>query len=92
MSGALRAAGYPTVAQRLRLAVVGMTCASRVSKGEKALLAVPGGLAATVNLATGEATVTALSSDPAPLQAAVAGLGYTSEPVGDRAVPVVVGR
>jgi P-type Cu+ transporter len=54
---------------RLDLPVAGMTCASCVSRVERALKRVPGVLAATVNLATERATV----ESTAPLDAAALG-------------------
>jgi len=64
------------------LQVEGMTCASCVSRVEKALRKVPGVVSATVNLATERATVQA-SKDVAAsvLEAAVAKAGYTAKEV-----------
>jgi len=53
-------AGYEPVIETVELGVRGMTCASCVSHVEKALLATPGVLEASVNLATERATVRAL--------------------------------
>jgi Cu+-exporting ATPase len=61
----------------LTLPVAGMTCASCVSRVEKALKQVPGVNAARVNLATEQATVeSAAPLDPAALGAAVVRAGY----------------
>ncbi|MBE0577864.1 heavy metal translocating P-type ATPase [Devosia sp.] len=59
--------------------VEGMTCASCVSRVEKAIRAVPGVASANVNLATEKATV-AFSSQPDPqaVTAAIAKAGYTT--------------
>lgn len=79
--GVLRAiekAGYvPKIATR-ELSIGGMTCASCVSRVEKALKAVPGVTAASVNLATEKATVrlVAGTSDSTVLESAVTGAGY----------------
>ncbi len=81
VSGALRAAGYPAVSERMRLRISGMSCASCVSKVEGALAAVPGVLSARVNLADGTASVTALGHDASALIAAVKSVGYDAEPV-----------
>ncbi len=64
--------------QQLELPVTGMTCASCVRRVERALTKVPGVEAATVNLATEQASVTydpSLAS-PDQLRAAVEGAGY----------------
>lgn len=70
-------AGYEPKLETHQLAVEGMTCASCVSRVEKALQSVPGVREATVNLATEKATVHALSgTTPAALEAAVRDAGY----------------
>lgn len=74
---AIGAAGYAVPEQSIRLDVEGMTCASCVRRVEKAVLAVPGVVSATVNLATSQATVTALAGvRPGDLSAAIAKAGY----------------
>ena len=61
----------------IQLQIEGMTCASCVSRVEKALCKVPGVVAATVNLATEQATVQLASDLPvAVLLAAVDKAGY----------------
>ena len=60
----------------LSLDVEGMTCASCVGVVERALRAVPGVSAATVNLATERAEILGRGLDPAALAAAVAAAGY----------------
>jgi len=63
----------------ITLQVTGMTCASCVSRVEKALLKVDGVSSASVNLATEKATVQALSTVPvAVLKAAVEKAGYAA--------------
>ncbi|NBZ86443.1 heavy metal translocating P-type ATPase [Stagnihabitans tardus] len=68
---------------RLVLQVEGMTCASCVARVERALRAVPGVSAASVNLATERAEVTGQGLNRADLVRAVATLGYdvVSEPI-----------
>ena len=79
LSDAVRHAGYEVATQQTTLAIEGMTCASCVGRVEKALLKLPGVTAASVNLATERATVTALSTVPAAaLVAAVEKAGYTA--------------
>lgn len=63
--------------QVCQLPIEGMTCASCVGRVEKALQAVPGVTAATVNLATESATVNSQSSIPTDvLTAAIEQAGY----------------
>jgi P-type Cu+ transporter len=72
-------AGYLLPTQELQLAIVGMSCASCVGRVEKALLKVPGVIAASVNLASEAATVTLggrSGADTAALVAAVKAAGY----------------
>jgi heavy metal translocating P-type ATPase len=65
-----------------RLAVSGMTCASCVGRVERALGRVPGVSNASVNLATGHATVShAAHAELAALQSAVGKAGYEATPV-----------
>ena len=72
----IHAAGKP-----LTLDISGMSCASCVSRVEKALLKVPGVESASVNLATERATITLADEGPvAPLLQAVQKAGYTAEP------------
>ncbi|SFS22352.1 heavy metal translocating P-type ATPase [Yoonia litorea] len=54
---ALNALGYPARTSRITVNIASMTCASCVGRLEKALLAVPGVLEASVNLAAETATV-----------------------------------
>ena len=60
----------------ITLALTGMTCASCAAHIEKALAAVPGVAAVSVNLATEKATVTAAAGSEAALVAAVVASGY----------------
>jgi copper ion binding protein len=56
---AIEKAGYAVPLQRFELGVDGMTCASCVSRVERAVAAVPGVIRANVNLATERAAVEA---------------------------------
>ncbi len=77
---AVEAAGYDVPAEPIDLTIGGMTCASCVSRVERALKSVPGVQTATVNLATERATVTG-SADAALLIKAVGDAGYDARPV-----------
>ncbi len=79
---AVRGAGYEVPAQRIDLAIEGMTCASCVARVEKALAGVPGVEAASVNLATERASIEAGAAvDPSVLVQAVERAGYGARPV-----------
>ncbi len=82
VAAALARAGYPLATEEARLAVEGMTCASCVGRVERSLLAAPGVLAASVNLATEEAVVRFASGakSPAELAAIVTKAGYAAHP------------
>ena len=75
---AVEGAGYSVPESTVELAVEGMTCASCVAHVEKALKAVPGVTAATVNLATEKVSVRYLPGVASieTLEAAVRGAGY----------------
>jgi Cu+-exporting ATPase len=77
---AVQKAGYAVAENTIELSVSGMTCASCVGRVEKALKAVPGVSAATVNLATERAQVTATGgTSPNALIQAVAKAGYEAK-------------
>jgi heavy metal translocating P-type ATPase len=79
---AIEDAGYAVPGHRVELAIDGMSCASCVGRVEKALLAVPGVTAASVNLACERASVTTGPSvHEADLVAAVASAGYEARTV-----------
>ena len=82
---AIETAGYHVPAERLALQVSGMTCSSCAGRVEKALAAVPGVTAASVNLASERAEVSLLrgSTDMQALIAAVRQAGYDARPDGD---------
>ena len=84
---AVEKAGYTLAEERVRLSIDGMTCASCVSRVEKALSRVPGVLSAQVNLATETAEVHWLRAGDgddggaARLVAAVVAAGYEAAPL-----------
>ena len=77
---AIEKAGYAAKPERIELEIGEMTCASCVSRVEKALLSVPGVESAAVNLATATATVSVLGgrSRIKALVEAVEKAGYTA--------------
>jgi len=77
LQAAVEKAGYQLKQQNLRLRISDMTCASCVSRVERALKKVNGVLSAEVNLATETASITVLSNiAPDLLIAAVGKAGY----------------
>ena len=82
LRAAVEKAGYTVGESSVTLGIEGMTCASCVSRVEKALLRVPGVVRAEVNLATESATVTLATRqiDEAALVAAVERAGYVARP------------
>ncbi len=68
-------AGYSVPDMSMELSIEGMTCASCVSRVEKALKAVPGVSEVVVNLATERASIRGIASADA-LQAKVRSIGY----------------
>ncbi len=79
LATAVRKAGYEVETAEVVLQVQGMTCASCVSRVEKALAKVPGVVSASVNLATERANVQVLAGVPvAQLTAALERAGYTT--------------
>ncbi len=77
LQAAVEKAGYQLKQQKLRLRISDMTCASCVSRVERALKKVNGVLSAEVNLATETASITVLSNvAPDLLIAAVGKAGY----------------
>ncbi|TWG88099.1 Cu+-exporting ATPase [Cupriavidus gilardii J11] len=85
---AVTAAGYAVPRQEIELSVHDMTCASCVTRVEKALRAVPGVVDAQVNLATERAHVATLGApDADALIAAVSRAGYAAQPVTEAEAP-----
>ncbi|MFJ1311893.1 heavy metal translocating P-type ATPase [Agrobacterium sp. P15N1-A] len=80
---AIKDVGYEVGTENIDLSIEGMSCASCVNRIETALKTVPGVSDAAVNLATGKATVKAVSGTIviADLETAVAGAGYTAHRV-----------
>ena len=76
---AIEDAGYSVPAEPMDLVIGGMTCASCVSRVERALKAVPGVSSAVVNLATERATIIG-SAEAALLVKAVEDAGYDARP------------
>ena len=74
---AIKGAGYDVASQTIDLGVEGMTCASCVSRVEKAIAAVPGVASSAVNLATERATVKLVAGTPlSTIEAAIRKAGY----------------
>jgi Cu+-exporting ATPase len=74
---AIERAGYRSATATVDLSIDGMTCASCVTRVERALSRVPGVLEVSVNLASESARVTMVGTDlRAALQHAVADAGY----------------
>jgi Cu+-exporting ATPase len=86
---AVERAGYSVPHGEVELAIDGMSCATCTGRVERALLAVPGVLSATANLATSRSHVlhTAAAADlPAQLRAAIKRAGYEARVLGGDAV------
>ncbi|MCY4746869.1 heavy metal translocating P-type ATPase [Pelomonas sp. UHG3] len=83
LRAAVEKAGYEVPEQALSLQIEGMTCASCVARVEKALLKVPGVIAAEVNLATEQAQVrlAAREIDMGAVLRAVERAGYAARAV-----------
>jgi Cu+-exporting ATPase len=91
---AVKAAGYRSEMARARLRIDGITCASCVTKIEKALRDTPGVLSATVSVGTEEAVVEYAPSvaDVPTIKAAVASVGYAVVDAPAPAGPSVLDR
>ena len=74
----IREAGYGADVRETAFGVTGMTCASCVSRVERALRKLPGVVEASVNLANEKATVSYVAGEvgPGDLEKAVEGAGY----------------
>ncbi|MDB5855319.1 MAG: copper-transporting ATPase [Herminiimonas sp.] len=86
LSAAVKNAGYDVPGESVSLSISGMTCASCVTRVEKALSKVPGVSSASVNLATEKAQVTAVGVPVDRLIAAVAKAGYDAAVASDTPV------
>jgi P-type Cu+ transporter len=81
LAKAVAQAGYEVARQEFDLAIRGMTCASCMSRVEKALAKASGVLSASVNLATERAHVVAVAGTGVEtLRKAVKAAGYEAEP------------
>ncbi len=78
---AIQGAGYEAKVETQEFLVEGMTCASCVSRVERALKALPGVVEATVNLTTEKATIRYVSGSTtsAALSAAISDAGYEAK-------------
>ena len=87
LANAIEDAGYGVPRDHIDLLIEGMTCASCVSRVEKALANVPGVEKAEVNLATERANVTFVPGAMRPLDliSAVEDAGYSASVFGDDA-------
>jgi P-type Cu+ transporter len=84
LAAAVERAGYAVPQAHLDFDIDGMTCASCVSRVERALRAVPGVIEASVNLATNRASVDHSGVYNAVLIAAVQRAGYEAHAVAER--------
>jgi Cu+-exporting ATPase len=87
LAAAVEKAGYDVPADSVSLSISGMTCASCVTRVEKALKKVPGVIDAAVNLATEKAQVTAAGVPVEALIAAVGKAGYDAAAADAAAAP-----
>jgi Cu+-exporting ATPase len=79
---AIRKAGYDVLRKPIEFSIEGMTCASCVSRVERAMTSVPGVLKAMVNLATERATLEVLAGTRLEeIAAAVRKAGYEARPL-----------
>ncbi len=78
LADAIRGTGYEVPTEKVSFPIAGMTCASCVARVEKALSAVPGVVAASVNLAASSGTVEYILgvADAEAFRAAVEDAGY----------------
>ncbi len=85
----VEAAGYGVITDTIELPISGMTCASCVTRVERALKKTPGVLEASVNLASERASVSYLpaTSDRAALRRAVEAAGYGVIETADATLP-----
>ena len=74
----VRRLGYDVIQEKLGLSIGGMSCAACSARIEKKLSSVPGVFSASVNLASGKASIlyNPVETRPSDLVAAVKGLGY----------------
>ncbi len=82
LAAALDEAGYPAARRSVSLEIEGMTCASCVSRVEKALASAPGVVSAAVNLATSRAEIEVLAGAPSQEEASIAAAMQASTETG----------
>lgn len=80
---AVEKAGFQVPASQVELAVDGMTCASCVGRVERVLGKQPGVASASVNLATGRATISGHGLNADALANALGRVGFPSRPLSD---------
>ena len=80
---AVEKAGFQVPGSQVELAVEGMTCASCVSRVERVLGKQPGVAKASVNLATGRATVSGHGLDASALALALSRASFPAQPLSD---------
>lgn len=80
---AVEKAGFQVPGSQVELAVEGMTCASCVSRVERVLGKQPGVAKASVNLATGRATVSGHGLDASALAQALSRASFPAQPLSD---------
>ena len=80
---AVEKAGFQVPASQVELAVDGMTCASCVGRVERVLGKQPGVASASVNLATGRATISGHGLNADALANALGRAGFPSRPLSD---------
>lgn len=85
LSSAVEKAGYDVPSETVSLSISGMTCASCVTRVEKALKKIPGVTDASVNLATEKAQITVVGVPVDRLIAAVEKAGYDAAVASDAA-------
>ena len=85
LSAAVEKAGYDVPSETVSLSISGMTCASCVTRVEKALKKIPGVTDASVNLATEKAQITVVGVPVDRLIAAVEKAGYDAAVASDAA-------
>lgn len=85
LSSAVEKAGYDVPSEMVSLSISGMTCASCVTRVEKALKKIPGVTDASVNLATEKAQITVVGVPVDKLIAAVEKAGYDAAVTSDAA-------
>ncbi|AEQ50852.1 heavy metal translocating P-type ATPase [Pelagibacterium halotolerans] len=86
LRAAITDAGYELPVETLEIGIEGMSCASCVKRVEDALVAAPGIVSVSVNLATERATLDVVGGEAglAAAEAAITGAGYTPHRLSDQ--------